>query len=96
MDYLEHKAELDALTEKVIYTGSIDAYFDFKLGTLEYCSVHFETELLDIPNFQGNAFEFGKDENGNNLPKMVISHEYFSGLAKKSTTEKGSSPGFLR
>lgn len=54
-DYLEHKAELDALAEKVIYTGPIDAYFDFKLGTLEYRSVRFETELLDIPNFQGNA-----------------------------------------
>ena len=54
-DYFEHKAELDTLAEKVIYTGPIDAYFDFKLGTLEYRSVRFETELLDIPNFQGNA-----------------------------------------
>ena len=54
-DYFEHKAELDALADKVIYTGPIDAYFDFKLGTLEYRSVRFETELLDIPNFQGNA-----------------------------------------
>lgn len=55
VDYLEHKAELDALAEKVIYTGPIDAYFGFKLGTLEYRSVRFETELLDISNFQGNA-----------------------------------------
>ena len=55
VDYLEHKSELDALAEKVIYSGPIDAYFDFKLGTLEYRSVRFETELLDIPNFQGNA-----------------------------------------
>ena len=54
-DYFEHKKELDALAEKVIYTGPIDAYFDFRLGTLEYRSVHFETELLNIPNFQGNA-----------------------------------------
>ncbi len=54
-DYCEHKAELDALAEKVIYTGPIDAYFDFKLGALEYRSVRFETELLDQPNFQGNA-----------------------------------------
>ena len=97
VDYLEHKAELDALAEKVIYTGPIDAYFDFKLGTLEYRSVRFETELLDIPNFQGNAavnytdretpwtriiehkwFEFGKDAEGNDLPKTVISREYSS------------------
>ena len=97
VDYLEHKAELDALAHKVIYTGPIDAYFDFKLGTLEYRSVRFETELLDKPNFQGNAavnytdretpwtriiehkwFEFGKDDEGNDLPKTVISREYSS------------------
>lgn len=54
-DYLEHKEELDALTDKVVYTGPIDAYFDYSLGTLEYRSVRFETEVLDISNFQGNA-----------------------------------------
>lgn len=97
IDYLEHKNELDRLAEKVVYTGPIDAYFGYKLGYLEYRSVRFETELLDIPNFQGNAavnytdreipwtriiehkwFEFGKDEEGNNLPKTVISREYSS------------------
>lgn len=96
-DYLENKAELDAMAEMVVYTGPIDAYFGYKLGYLEYRSVRFETELLDIPNFQGNAavnytdretpwtriiehkwFEFGKDENGNDLPKTVISREYSS------------------
>ena len=45
-DYLENKAELDALADKVVYTGPIDAYFDYKLGTLEYRSVRFETETL--------------------------------------------------
>lgn len=54
-DYLEHKSELDALADKVVYTGSIDAYFDYKLGALQYRSVRFETETLDIPNYQGNA-----------------------------------------
>lgn len=96
-DYLEHKAELDALADKVVYTGPIDAYFGFKLGTLEYRSVRFENETLNIPNFQGNAavnytdretpwtriiehkwFEFGKDEDGNDLPKTIISREYSS------------------
>ena len=96
-DYLENKAELDALADKVVYTGPIDAYFDYKLCTLEYRSVRFETETLDKPNFQGNAavnytdretpwtriiehkwFEFGKDENGNDLPKTIISREYSS------------------
>ena len=97
VDYLENKEELNKLAEKVIYTGPIDAYFDYKLGTLEYRSVRFENEILDKPNFQGNAavnytdretpwtriiehkwFEFGKDENGNDLPKTVISREYSS------------------
>ena len=55
VDYLENKEELDKLAEKVIYTGPIDAYFDYKLGTLEYRSVRFENEILDKPNFQGNA-----------------------------------------
>ena len=97
VDYLEVKEEYDALAEKVVYTGPIDAYFDYRLGTLEYRSVRFENELLDIPNFQGNAavnytdretpwtriiehkwFTFGKDEEGNDLPKTVISREYSS------------------
>ena len=55
IDYLQHKDELDALAEKVVYTGPIDAFFGYKLGALEYRSVRFETEVLDIPNFQGNA-----------------------------------------
>ena len=55
IDYLKNKGELDALAEKIVYTGPVDAYFDFRLGELEYRSVRFENELLDIPNFQGNA-----------------------------------------
>lgn len=96
-DYLEQKQELDRIAETIVYTGPIDAYFDYSLGALEYRSVRFETEVLDIPNFQGNAavnytdretpwtriiehkwFEFGKDENGQDLPKTVISREYSS------------------
>lgn len=96
-DYLKDKAQWDGMAKKVVYTGPIDAYFDYCLGTLEYRSVRFETELLDTPNFQGNAavnytdretpwtriiehkwFEFGKDEEGNDLPKTVISREYSS------------------
>ena len=99
-DYLaddEKKNEWDELAERVIFTGPIDAYYHFSLGTLEYRSVRFENELLDIPNFQGNAavnytdsetpwtriiehkwFEFGKDDDGNDIPKTVISREYSS------------------
>lgn len=97
VDYLLNKEELNKIADKIVYTGAIDAYFDFKLGTLEYRSVKFENKLLDIPNFQGNAavnytdretpwtriiehkwFEFGKDSNGNDIPKTVISREYSS------------------
>ena len=54
-DYLKEKERLNAIAEKVIYTGPIDEYFNFCLGSLEYRSVRFETEILDKPNFQGNA-----------------------------------------
>ncbi|MGI6117396.1 MAG: UDP-galactopyranose mutase [Bilifractor sp.] len=96
-DYLKDKSGWDDAAEKVIYTGPVDAYFDYCLGALEYRSVRFETELLDTPNFQGNAavnytdretpwtriiehkwFEFGKDDEGNDLPKTVISREFSS------------------
>ena len=55
VDYLADKAKWDSVAEKVIYTGPIDAYFEYCLGNLEYRSVRFETEVLDKPNFQGNA-----------------------------------------
>ncbi len=96
-DYLKKKEELDKLAKKIIYTGPIDAYFNYSLGTLQYRSIRFETEVLDMANFQGNAavnytdsetpwtriiehkwFEFGKDMEGNDLPKTVISREYSS------------------
>ncbi|MCR5313116.1 MAG: UDP-galactopyranose mutase [Bacteroidaceae bacterium] len=55
-DYFEHKAELDALADKVIYTGEIDRYYDYKFGHLQYRTVSFETELLEgVSNYQGNA-----------------------------------------
>ena len=54
-DYLKNKATWDAMAKTVIYTGPIDAYFGYQLGALAYRSVRFETELLDMPNFQGNA-----------------------------------------
>lgn len=54
-DYLENREELNDLAEKVVYTGPIDAYFGYQLGTLEYRSLRFETELLDSSNYQGNA-----------------------------------------
>lgn len=55
IDYLVHKTEYDSLADKIIYTGAIDAYFNYVYGPLEYRSVRFETEVLNCPNFQGNA-----------------------------------------
>lgn len=97
IDYLADNEKWNSVAEHVIYTGPIDAYFHYALGPLEYRSVRFETEVLDQPNFQGNAavnytdretpwtriiehkwFEFGKDSEGNDLPKTVISREYSS------------------
>ena len=54
-DYLADRNTYNALADKIVFTGPIDEYYEYSLGTLEYRSVRFETELLDIPNFQGNA-----------------------------------------
>ena len=91
VDYLENKAELDALADRVIYTGPIDAYFGYRLGNLEYRSVRFETEVLDTPNFQGNAAVNYTDRETpwtriiehkwfefDDQPRTVISREYSS------------------
>ena len=90
-DYLEKREYWDSQAETVIYTGPIDAYFDYKLGALEYRSVRFETEVLDKPNFQGNAVVNYTDRETpwtriiehkffefGTQPKTVISREYSS------------------
>ena len=96
-DYLKRKKYWDSLANKIVYTGPIDAFFNYKFGALEYRSVKFENEILSESNFQGNAvvnytdedtpwtriiehkwFEFGKDENGKDIPKTIISREYSS------------------
>ena len=74
-DYFAKKANYDALAKKVIYTGAIDAYFDFSLGALEYRSVRFDTEVLDKPNFQGNAVVNYTDRE---TPwTRIIEHKFF-------------------
>ena len=91
VDYFEHRDELDALADRIIYTGPIDAYFGYRLGNLQYRSVRFETEVLDMPNFQGNAAVNYTDRETpftriiehkwfefGDQPKTVISREYSS------------------
>ena len=92
-DYFDDKVRWDGMVDQVIYTGAVDAYFDFKLGHLEYRSVRFETEELNMDNFQGNAavnytdretpwtriIEHKWFEFGKSDPgKTVISREYSS------------------
>lgn len=88
-DYFDDKEKWNKIADKVVYTGPIDAYFDFCFGALEYRSVRFETETLDTPNYQGNAvvnytdrevpytriIEHKHFEFGTQ-PKTVISREY--------------------
>ena len=91
VDYLADKTRLDALAGQVIYTGPIDAYFGYRLGALQYRSVRFETEVLDMPNFQGNAAVNYTDREtpytriiehkwfeDKGQPRTVISREYSS------------------
>ena len=95
VEYKDLIAQEPNIADRVIYCGPIDAFYDFKLGQLEYRSLRFESELLDEENHQGVAvvnynerevpwtriiehkhFEFGRDEEGNPLPKTVITREY--------------------
>lgn len=88
-DYLADREAWNALADRVIYTGPIDAYFGYRLGALAYRSVRFETEVLDLADYQGNAvvnytdaetpytriIEHKHFEFGNQA-KTVISREY--------------------
>ena len=55
VDYFANKAEFDSMADKIVFTGKIDEYFGYEYGNLQYRTVRFETEVLDTPNYQGNA-----------------------------------------
>ena len=83
VDYLADKAALDALAEKVVYTGPVDAYFGYRLGALQYRSVRFETEVLDTDNYQGVAVVNYTDRE---TPyTRVIEHKHFEFGTQKKT-----------
>ncbi len=74
-DYFAYRKELDSLAEKIVFTGMIDEFYNHCYGTLEYRSLHFETQLLNKVNYQGNAVvnytEF-------NVPyTRIIEHKHF-------------------
>lgn len=74
-DYLKNKQYYNSMANKVVYTGAIDAYFDYKLGTLQYRTVRFENEILDMPNFQGDAIVNYTDKE---TPwTRIIEHKWF-------------------
>ena len=74
-DHIDNKEEFDALADKVVYTGPVDAYFDYRLGALQYRSVRFETEVLDTDNYQGSAVVNYTDSETSYT--RIIEHKHF-------------------
>lgn len=99
-NYLENREYYNSIAKHIIYTGAIDEYFDFKFGPLEFRTVEFENEVLDIANYQGNAvvnyteyeipytriIEHKHFEFDTTSPKTIISKEY------SKTWTKGDEP----
>lgn len=82
-DYLKHRDELNAIAKKIIYTGMIDEYFDYCYGELEYRSLRFDTEILNMDNFQGNAVVNYTDAD---VPyTRIIEHKHFEYGTQNST-----------
>ena len=98
-DFFENREEFEQIAEKIVFTGMIDEFYDYKYGTLEYRSLKFEHEILNEENYQGNAvvnyteyeipytriIEHKHFEYGTQ-PKTVITKEY------PATWKKGDEP----
>jgi UDP-galactopyranose mutase len=87
VNYFKDKDQLDVLADKVVFTGKIDEYFNYKFGKLEYRSLHFEHEVLDIDNYQGNAVVNYTDKD---VPyTRIIEHKHFEfGTQEKTIITK--------
>lgn len=87
VNYFEDKSKWDSIADKVVYTGAIDEFFDYKFGNLEYRSLSFETEILDVENFQGNA---GVNYTAKDVPyTRIVEHKHFEfGTQKKTVISK--------
>lgn len=86
-NFFKHKEELVKLADKVVFTGMIDEYYDYKYGELGYRSLEFKTEVLDIENYQGNAVvNYTEYE----IPyTRIIEHKHFEfGTQKKTVITK--------
>ncbi len=74
-DFFEHREELESISDKIVFTGMIDQYYDYCYGELEYRSLRFETEVLDTDNYQGNAVV---NYNEYEIPyTRIIEHKHF-------------------
>ncbi|MFS4483258.1 UDP-galactopyranose mutase [Hyunsoonleella sp. 2307UL5-6] len=83
VDFLKNKRELEALVKTVVYTGNIDEYYNYKFGKLEYRSLRFEHEVLEIDNYQGNAVV---NYNDANVPyTRILEHKHFEFGKQKHT-----------
>ncbi|WP_321373667.1 UDP-galactopyranose mutase [uncultured Draconibacterium sp.] len=83
VNFFEDKTNLLALADKVVFTGKIDEYFDYQYGKLEYRSLHFEHEVLETDNFQGNAVVNYTDRE---IPfTRILEHKHFEFGQQKRT-----------
>lgn len=82
-DFLKNRAELEDVADRIIYTGMIDEFFDYKFGALEYRSLCFETEKLEIENYQGNAVVNYTDSKTSFT--RIIEHKHFE-FGKQNVT----------
>ena len=74
-DFFDARQHWESIADKILYTGKLDEYYDYKLGKLEYRTVRFEEEILDMPNFQGNAVMNFTDAE---VPyTRIIEHKHF-------------------
>ena len=91
-DYFEHKEELKNIAEKIVFTGPIDQFYDYKFGHLEYRSVRFETEELNVNNYQGNAVVNYTERE---VPyTRVIEHKHFEVGKQLGNEETENSPSY--
>ena len=74
-DFFDNRPQWEAIADKIVYTGAIDAYYDYRLGKLDWRTVRFEEEVIDMPNYQGNAvMNFTERE----VPyTRIIEHKHF-------------------
>ena len=74
-DFFDDRQHWESVADKILYTGKLDEYFDYKMGKLEYRTVRFEEEILDMPNYQGNAVMNFTDAE---VPyTRIIEHKHF-------------------